>query len=289
MTLFIKTERNHIVWNPVFTFIDQIGRRIEMSSVYKKFELYVIALLAPIYESLGTPKHNEVMWKTDFRKLCKTFLCRAGYLPCINTARKSFELWINSSNPNFENPVPSEDICPVFKLGSMNEWMFGLERIRQFPKLRPQSDRTYLLKMLARCPVQHEKILYLLKMTILSNNSIFTETDQILIINAVASGFVGYTTLLNIVSDNWIYIRQKYQNNSNFWNKLISSATGMFSTQDGYEMVKSFYNQHIGEFGTAQHIIEKSIRNIKVEVVWSEQNLPIIEKWIEKFLSKQNQ
>ncbi|KAH8247933.1 hypothetical protein KR032_009345, partial [Drosophila birchii] len=209
MTLFIRNERNHVVWNPVFTFIDQIGRRIEMSSVYKKFELYVIALLAPIYEDLGTPKYNEATWKQDFRKLSKTFLCRAGYLPCINAARKSFELWLNSSNPDFENPVLSEDICPVFKLGSMEEWRFGLERIRKFPKLRPQSDRTHLLKMLSRCPAQHEKIHYLLKIAILSNNSIFTESDQILIINAVASSFVGYTTLLNLVSDNWVYIRQK--------------------------------------------------------------------------------
>ncbi|KAH8241899.1 hypothetical protein KR038_003868, partial [Drosophila bunnanda] len=288
MTLFLKNERNHVVWNPVFTFIDQIGRRIEMSSVYKKFELYIIALLAPMYENLGIQKRNEATWKTDFLKLSKTFLCRAGYLPCINAARQSFELWLNSSNPNFENPVPSEDICPVFKLGSMKEWMFGLERIKQFPKLRLQSDRTFLLKMLARCPAQPEKIYYLLKIAMLSNNSIFTESDQILIISSVASGFVGYTTLLSFVSDNWVHIRQKYQSNSHFWNKLISSATGMFSTQNGYETVKSFYSQHIGEFGTAQHIIEKSIRNIKVEVVWSEQNLPIIEKWIDRFLFIQN-
>lgn len=87
--------------------------------------------------------------------------------------------------------------------------MFGLERIKQFNNLRPQSDRTYLLKMLAGCPAQHEKINYLLKISMLNNNSIFTENDQILIINAVTTSFVGYTTLFNIVSDNWAYIRQK--------------------------------------------------------------------------------
>lgn len=38
MTLFMKFERNHIIWNPVFTFIDQIGRRIDMSEVHNKFE-----------------------------------------------------------------------------------------------------------------------------------------------------------------------------------------------------------------------------------------------------------
>lgn len=39
MTLFMRYERNHIAWNPVFTFIDHIGRHIDMSSVHKKFEV----------------------------------------------------------------------------------------------------------------------------------------------------------------------------------------------------------------------------------------------------------
>lgn len=39
MTLFMKHERDHLVWNPVFTFIDHIGRHIDMSPVHKKFEV----------------------------------------------------------------------------------------------------------------------------------------------------------------------------------------------------------------------------------------------------------
>lgn len=39
MTLFMKFERDHLVWNPVFTFIDHIGRHIDMSNVHKKFEV----------------------------------------------------------------------------------------------------------------------------------------------------------------------------------------------------------------------------------------------------------
>lgn len=39
MTLFMKYERDHIVWNPVFTLIDHIGAHIDMSSVHKKFQV----------------------------------------------------------------------------------------------------------------------------------------------------------------------------------------------------------------------------------------------------------
>lgn len=40
MTLFMKHERDHLVWHPVFTLIDHIGRHIDMSAkVHKKFEV----------------------------------------------------------------------------------------------------------------------------------------------------------------------------------------------------------------------------------------------------------
>ncbi|XP_052855315.1 aminopeptidase N [Drosophila gunungcola] len=285
MTLFMKKERNHIVWNPVFTFLDQIGRRLEVSSINKKFELYTINLLAPLYEDLGTENVNEEIWKAELRKLTKTFLCRAGYFPCIKAARSAFEVWLNSSNPNFDNPVPNEFICPVFKWGSLKEWMFGLERISQFPKLRLQSDRTFLLKMLAGCPSQREKIEYLLDLAILKNTSFFSENDQILIVNMVSTQSIGYRTLLDFLSSNWAYVHQKFENKTNLWGKLITSATGTLSTHDGYEMAKTFYNKHNGQFGSAQHLIERSLRNIKEEVHWSEQNFPVIEQWLDKFLS----
>lgn len=39
MTLFMRDEREHLVWDPVFTMIDHIGRHIDSSEVHKKFEV----------------------------------------------------------------------------------------------------------------------------------------------------------------------------------------------------------------------------------------------------------
>ncbi|XP_033241603.1 aminopeptidase N isoform X1 [Drosophila pseudoobscura] len=284
MTLFMKYERNHIVWSPVFTFIDHFGRYIDMSEVHTKFERYTIYFLAPLYEELGPESENEKHCKTEMRKLAKTFLCRAGYPPCIAEAQQSFGMWINESNTDFDR-IPKEYICPVFKWGSMEEWKFGLKYVSQFPKSRLRSERTFLLKMLVGCPSEHEKINHLLDLALLGPNSNFTENDILLIFNTLTGGSVGYTSLLKFVVKNWTFIRQRFQTKTNLWDKLISSATGMFATQKGYNMVKDFYDQHLGQFGSAQHIIEKSLRNIKEEAQWSDQNLPVIEKWLETFLS----
>ncbi|XP_039233335.1 aminopeptidase N isoform X2 [Drosophila yakuba] len=285
VTLFLKYERNLIVWNPVFTFLDQVGKRLEKSSISRKFEFYIIELLVPLYDYLETANVNDDINITEIRKLTTAFLCKAGYFPCFKAARRAFNLWVNSSYPNFENLDHNEFMCPMFKWGSMKEWMFGLDRVREFPKSRLQSDRTFLLKMLAGCPAQRDKIVILLELAILKNVSIFSDNDKILIINMVSSRSMGYTTLFDFLSNNWDSIYQKFYNNTNIWRKLISSATEMFCTQEGYDMVKIFYDKHYGHFGSAQHIIERSLRNIKDEIYWSKQNIPVIEEWIDQYLS----
>lgn len=49
-------------------------------------------------------------------------------------------------------------------------------------------------------------------------------------------------------------------------------------------MVSKLYTERKGEFGSAQHIIEKSLRNIKEETKWSADNLPVIERWLDDYL-----
>lgn len=49
-------------------------------------------------------------------------------------------------------------------------------------------------------------------------------------------------------------------------------------------MVSKLYVAKQGEFGSAEHIIDKSLKNIKEEAKWSKENLPIIENWLDTFL-----
>jgi hypothetical protein len=54
--------------------------------------------------------------------------------------------------------VPESYICTVFQWGTMEEWEFGLQRFIHLPAERKQFERSYLLKTLAGCPRQEEKV-----------------------------------------------------------------------------------------------------------------------------------
>jgi hypothetical protein len=81
------------------------GKHIDMSGVHRKFESYFGILLSSLYEDLqATTDEVEATWKRNLRALAKTFLCRAGYKPCIDEAQMEFKKWMDIENPEDGNP-----------------------------------------------------------------------------------------------------------------------------------------------------------------------------------------
>ncbi|KAG7187593.1 hypothetical protein KM043_016661 [Ampulex compressa] len=291
MTLFLKEERSHVVWEPVFTMIDHIGRRIEGSDVYPKFEAYIRSLLEPLYMELGeTAQPDEESWKAHMRGLAKNFLCRAGYEPCIKEARDQYKKWLTDEEPDKGNPVANEFICPVFKWGTKEEWEFGLQRVINFPQNSPerkQNERTYLLKTLAGCPMDPCKIERLLNVTILDQNGNFSDADIHLIFSMLTGGAAGYHTLFNFLADHWDTIKQRFENKRHLWDGIVNSATSSFNTQEGLSMVAELYHSRYGEFETAESIIKKALVAIDQETEWSNTNFPVIDAWLNENLPKE--
>ncbi|CAK1546291.1 unnamed protein product [Leptosia nina] len=284
MTLFLKNEKDHLVWEPVFTMIDHIGRHI-CSCIKDKFRIYVRTFLSPLYEELKGETEVENTGGKNLQSHMKYFLCHAGYKPCIEEARDAYHVWMEQPNPDEGNPLPNGYICPVFKWGTKKEWEFGLQRVIHFPSSRTPSERTYLLKTLAGCPIEEYKINRILNVTILEGNGNFTETDLFLIFSMLTGGEPGYTTLFHFLDNHWDFLKEKFASKTNLWDNLILAATGEFKTQSGLDLVSRLYVTHQGEFGSAEHIIEKSMRNIREEVKWSTENIPVIEKWLDHYIA----
>ncbi|XP_006615840.1 aminopeptidase N [Apis dorsata] len=288
MTLFLKEERSHVVWEPVFMMIDHIGRRIEGTEVYPKFEAYIRTLLKPLYEELNKNiETNEPSWKTHMRGMTKNFLCRAGYEPCVNEARDQYKKWLTDKEPDKGNPVANEFICPVFKWGTEEEWEFGLQRVINFPQNSPerkQNERTYLLKSLAGCPKDTYKIERLLNVTILNQNGNFTDSDIQLIFVTLSGGAAGYTTLFNFLTDNWDTVKERFDDKKHIWYRIVESAISSFSNQKGLDILRKLYESHSDEF--PPDLMTQKCCKMEIKE-WSEKNLPVIDAWLMENLPKE--
>ncbi|KAK0073413.1 hypothetical protein PV325_009747, partial [Microctonus aethiopoides] len=289
MTLFLKNETSHVVWEPFFTMIDHVGKRIrESEDVAANFRAYIFSLLEPLYKNqLGeTPQPNEPSWKAHMRGIAKNYLCGVGYLPCVKEAREQYKKWMKDDEPDEGNPVANEFICPVFRWGTMEEWEFGLERVINFPLDRKMSERTYLLKTLAGCPIDKMKIERLLNVTILNQNSNFSDADIHLVYSTLTGSATGYITLFDFVVDHWDEMKQRFWNKQHLWNGLVDSATSSFTTQEGYDKVSQLYSERQADFDPVGTIMSKVMGDIEEHLKWTKKNLPIIEEWLKNHLAK---
>lgn len=68
-------------------------------------QAYVRTLLTPLYEELiKDEREDEENWRKNLRGHTKTFLCQAGYVPCIKEAQEQFSKWMQAKNPDEGNP-----------------------------------------------------------------------------------------------------------------------------------------------------------------------------------------
>nr|XP_033335064.1 aminopeptidase N [Megalopta genalis] len=282
MTLSLKEERSHVVWEPVFMMIDHIGRRIQGSgSVQPKFEAYVRTLLIPLYVELNeSNRDGEPSWKTHMRTMAKHFLCHFGYSPCVVEARQEYKKWLTNEEPDKGNPVANEFICPVFKWGTDEEWEFGLQRVINFPQNTPerkQNERTYLLKSLAGCTKDKRRMERLLHV-IFEKNGNFSDSDIRLIFTTLTGDAVFTSVLSNFLTKHWDTVKPRFENNTQGWNKgimdLISSVfNNSSSTQE--------------EEKTASSVIV-DMSSMTYEKEWELKNLPVIESWLNEYLCIRN-
>ncbi|XP_050667556.1 aminopeptidase N [Leptidea sinapis] len=288
MTLFLKNEKDFMVWDPMFVMIDHIGRQI-CPCIKDKFRKYIRIFLSPFYEELTKEKEIKDIGKKKFLGMLRNVLCKNGYRPCLQKAREAYSTWMTSPNPDEGNPVPDREFCPIFQWGTQEEWDFALQRVINFPSARSQSERTYLLKTLIGCPTDEYKINKLLNISIIEGNGNFSETDLNLMFSMLTGDQAANSVLLNYLDKHWDFLKTKFRSKTNLWDNLISDATGgRFTTQGDLDSINKLYVAHQGEFGSAEHIIEHNIKNIREEVKWSAENIPVIEKWLDNYIANSN-
>lgn len=102
----------------------------------------------------------------------------------------------------------------------------------------------------------------------------------------LTGGATGYKTLFNFLHQHWYTVKERFENKTYLWDGIVNFATSSFNTQEGYDMVSKFYMDHQDEFESADAIIKKALKIIKQETKWNEENVPVIDGWLEENLSK---
>lgn len=126
-----------------------------------------------------------------------------------------------------------------------------------------------------------------MNVTILDQNDNFTDSDIQLIFNMLTGGVEGYTTLFNFLNEHWDTIKERFKDKKYLWDGIVNSATSSFKTKEGYDMVNKLYKNRRDQLESASEIVEEALKNINHEVSWREENLPMIDAWLNENLSEE--
>nr|CAD7452807.1 unnamed protein product [Timema tahoe] len=256
MTIFLKYEKEFKVWDAMFTMIDHISRQTDGTEAGLKFEEYCRRLLTHLLNSLeGEAKTSEL------GRLANQMLSQVSYQPYLDKARDVYKQWMDSEDPDAGNPYENMLEMRIVEFeGTVSTFAWGEPR-------KPFRKKTQYTQP----GLNHDLPVI--------GSRVYCESSS----------------LDQVVTDagKWELLRRKCTTGpkyADWWVKWIHNIVQVSYKELGClkAKVSELYVARQGEFGTAESIMENSLKTIKEEARWSEENMPEMEAWLENKLAEED-
>nr|CAD7453868.1 unnamed protein product [Timema tahoe] len=133
VTRYLSREKDYIPWNSAFTGLSFINRFLRSSDEYSLFVSYVLGLIESLYDSVGFEQGDNDDYTTILvRASALSWACNLGHEDCVSRGRVLFNTWLNTDNPDEQNPILSNlrrvIYCSAVSNGDMADWNFLWDR-----------------------------------------------------------------------------------------------------------------------------------------------------------------
>ncbi|KAG8230708.1 hypothetical protein J437_LFUL009852 [Ladona fulva] len=134
VTRYLSKEKELVPWTAAlisFSFLDAV---LIQTRYYGLLQRYMLRLLDPVYKSLQEKNELTSVSEKLLRSMTLKWACHLENADCLERARNLYRKWMESPNPNEQNPVPLDDrksiYCSAIKKGTKDEWFFLWERFK---------------------------------------------------------------------------------------------------------------------------------------------------------------
>lgn len=105
---YLKQEKQYIPWNSALSNLNGLAALLKRTAHFGFFKKYIQNIMTPIYETLGGIKvdSSKTMSLQDIKLQGSVagWACKYNVGDCIEESLNYFTQWMESSNPNEENP-----------------------------------------------------------------------------------------------------------------------------------------------------------------------------------------
>ncbi|XP_013408526.1 uncharacterized protein LOC106172388 isoform X2 [Lingula anatina] len=275
-TKYLSKETEYIPWEAALLNVGYLDIMMSKTQHYGNYQKYMLRQILPLYNRVGwedTEGHLEQYNKINALGRA----CAYGYQPCLDKATEMFNSWMNSANPDEDNPIPpnlkSLVYCNAIKKGTSQLWDWTYER---YKKANVASEQVKLLYGLS-CSSQTWILSRYLEYAITSSE--IRKQDGTSVIVYVARNHIGRGLAWDFIRSKWNFLMNDYGGGSFSFSSIIRGVTTHFNTQFELEKLNEFISSR-DNLGSGQRAFEQAVEKTQANIKWMEANEQKLGDWL---------
>ena len=280
-TKYLLVEKDYIPWASGLIGLGYVKSMFSRTGGYGLLKKYLSSEMVGQYRSLGfNMQKSDSIDDQSLRELIVSWMCSIGYHDCQRQSKDLFRAWMQSANPDQDNPIDpgvrGSVYCQAIKDGDEQEWNFLWQRLQ---RTSSANERNNIYKGLS-CTQQVWILQRYLDLT-LDPGSPIRKQDGSSVISRIASNPLGRFLTWNWLRNQWVDVSTYFDTAiSSAVGRIIKSVTKDFNTPFELQELQAFYEEHQNELGTAKRTTLNSIEMVKANVQWMKKYYNDILDWL---------
>ncbi|XP_037296182.1 aminopeptidase N isoform X3 [Manduca sexta] len=278
---YLQRETDYLPLSTALKALSKIETVLKRTPDYGAFQKYVRKLIRSSYERSGGLAVGKILNGDDLNSvkmqvMTSSWACRMKVPGCEENAVRLFNQWMETENPDENNPIPLDlrtaVYCAGVSRGSVREWRFVLARKQ---RANVAAARAQLLAALA-CTREVWILQQYLEWTVTDNPEVRRQ-DAVSVIVNIASSSVGY-----YVAKEFIYTRIEEIYNAfkghgqNSLGHIVKTLLYQFTTQRELDEFMAWHGANSKYFEDVKLAVQQAIERARVNIDWTDNNRALV-------------
>nr|CAD7588110.1 unnamed protein product [Timema genevievae] len=265
---YLTQEVEYLPWRTALSNLNVINRLLRRTLVYGDFRTFMKSLLTPLVEKMGhikkVPTGNQAI---KLHSLIVSWASRMDMGNCRTQARELFHEWMESSDPDNDNPIPqdvrSNVYCSALKYGGEEEWSFAWKR---YKKANVAAEKMTLLSALG-C-TRETWLLYRLLDLAHKDDTDIRKQDSHTLFASIARNEVGLEIARNFFTSNIKQIHDFHGPRASRLSRYLTVLGDQMFSDNELEEYTSFIEKNGEYLKQSQRSVNQSIESVMVSNKW---------------------
>lgn len=265
-----KNEKNYTVWTEITSNLDTLASLLMATDFGHLLQEFIKNLCSDVYEKIGwDPAEKEGHLDAMLRALILRVLGKNGHKDVVEEANRRFQAH-SSGGDQISADLRSAVYATVLRHGDAATFD---EMLRLFKVQDLHEEKERIMRTLGS--VKDEALIK--RVLEFSISDKVRSQDSVFVLGGACGGKLGQEMVWKFTQENWDLLHSRYSGGF-LLSRLVSIATGNFSSEDKAQEVEAFFNTHPAP--AAERTIQQSLENIRLKAAWLKRDAAEIEEWL---------